>query len=187
MKALVLDKPGTPESLYPTDLEQPKPGPGEVCVKVHAVGLNPVDYKLAASGFPGWDYPMILGVDVAGVIDSVGKGVDEWQPGDPVYYLSDLSKPGGYSQYAIITTRTLAWLPEGLSYTDAAALPCAGFTAYQALHRKIHVQKRQDNISARWSRRSWGICHSTFQNSRTANYHYLLEAQHEFCARFRRH
>lgn len=141
MKALVLDKPGTPESLYTSDVEQPKPGPGEVRVKVYAVGLNPVDYKLAASGYPGWDYPMILGLDVAGVIDSVGKGVDEWQAGDPVYYHGDLSKPGGYSQYAIVTTRTLAWLPDGLSYTDAAALPCAGFAAYQALHRKLHVQK----------------------------------------------
>jgi NADPH:quinone reductase-like Zn-dependent oxidoreductase len=141
MKALVLDKPGTPESLYTSDVEQPKPGPGEVRVKVYAVGLNPVDYKLAASGFPGWDYPQILGLDVAGVIDSVGPGVDEWQPGDPVYYHGDLSKQGGYSQYATVTTRTLAWIPDGLSYTDAAALPCAGFTAYQALHRKLHVQK----------------------------------------------
>lgn len=141
MKALVLDRPGTPESLYTSDVEQPKPGPGEVRVKVHAVGLNPVDYKLAASGFPGWDYPMILGLDVAGVIDAVGPGVDEWFTGDPVYYHGDLSKPGGYSQYAVVTTRTLAWLPDGLSFTDAAALPCAGFTAYQALHRKLHVQK----------------------------------------------
>lgn len=140
MKALVLDKPGTPESLYPSDVEQPKPGPDQVRVKVHAVGLNPVDYKLAASGFPGWNYPVILGLDVAGVVDAIGPGVEEWQPGDPVYYLSDMTRPGGFSQYAIITTRTLAWLPDGLSYTDAAALPCAGFTAYQALNRKLKVQ-----------------------------------------------
>ncbi|HEY9714248.1 MAG TPA: zinc-binding dehydrogenase [Chroococcales cyanobacterium] len=140
MKALVLDKPGSPESLYPSDIEQPKPGLGEVRVKVHAVGLNPVDYKLAASGFPGWDYPMVLGLDVAGVIDAVGKDVEEWQPGDPVYYLGDLSRPGGYSQYAIASTKVLSWLPDGLEYTQAAALPCAGFTAYQALHRKLNVK-----------------------------------------------
>ncbi|HEY9756273.1 MAG TPA: zinc-binding dehydrogenase [Oculatellaceae cyanobacterium] len=141
MKALVLDKPGTPETLYPSDVEQPKPGPDEVRVKVQAVGLNPVDYKLAASGFPGWSYPFILGLDVAGIIDAVGPNVEEWQPGDPVYYHGDMTKPGGYGQYAIVTTRTLAWLPDGLSYTDAAALPCAGFTAYQAIHRKLRVQK----------------------------------------------
>jgi NADPH:quinone reductase-like Zn-dependent oxidoreductase len=140
MKALVLDKPGTPESLYTTEITQPEPGPGEVRVRVHAVGLNPFDYKLAASGFPGWDYPMILGLDVAGVIDRVGKGVDDWEVGDPVYYHGDYTKPGGFGQYAIAPTHVLAWLPDGLSYNAAAALPCAGFTAYQALHKKLHVQ-----------------------------------------------
>jgi len=140
MKAIVLDKPGTPDSLYASDVEQPKPGPGEVRVKVYAVGLNPVDYKLAASGFPGWDYPVVLGLDVAGVIDAVAKDVDEWEPGDKVYFHGDLSKPGGFGQYMTMTTRTLAWLPDGLDYTQAAALPCAGFSAYQALHRKLHVQ-----------------------------------------------
>jgi NADPH:quinone reductase-like Zn-dependent oxidoreductase len=140
MKAIVLDKPGTPDSLYASDVEQPKPGPGEVRVKVFAVGLNPVDYKLAASGFPGWDYPVVLGLDVAGVIDAVAKDVDEWEPGDKVYFHGDLSKPGGFGQYMTMTTRTLAWLPDGLDYTQAAALPCAGFSAYQALHRKLHVQ-----------------------------------------------
>ncbi|MBC7998488.1 MAG: zinc-binding dehydrogenase, partial [Leptolyngbya sp.] len=61
--------------------------------------------------------------------------------GDPVYFHCDLSRPGGgFSQYTTITAKTLAWLPDGLSYTEAAALPCAGFTAYQALHRKLRVQ-----------------------------------------------
>jgi NADPH:quinone reductase-like Zn-dependent oxidoreductase len=141
MKALVLDKPGTPESLYPSDVEKPQPKAGEVRVKVNAVGLNPYDYKLAASGFPGWRYPVILGLDVAGVVDAVGKDVEDWQVGDPVYFFGDVSRPaGGFSQYAVITAKTLAWLPDGLTHTEAAALPCAGFTAYQALHRKLRVQ-----------------------------------------------
>jgi NADPH2:quinone reductase len=141
MKALVLDKPGTPESIYPMDVEKPQPKPGEVRVRVHAVGLNPWDYKLAASGFPGWRYPVILGFDVAGIVDAVGKDVEDWQIGDPVYFHGDVSRPaGGFSQYTTITARTLAWLPDGLSYTEAAALPTAGFTAYQALHRKLRVQ-----------------------------------------------
>jgi NADPH2:quinone reductase len=141
MKALVLDKPGALETLYPSDVEKPQPGPTEVRVKVHAVGLNPVDYKLAASGFPGWRYPVILGLDVAGVVDAIGKDVEDWQVGDPVYFHGDLTRPaGGFSQYATIDANTLAWMPAGLSYTEAAALPCAGFTAYQALHRKLHVQ-----------------------------------------------
>jgi NADPH:quinone reductase-like Zn-dependent oxidoreductase len=140
MKALVLDKPGAPDTLYATEVTQPEPGPGEVRVKVHAVGLNPVDYQLAQSGYPGWDYPMVLGLDVAGVIDRIGADVEDWQVGDPVYYHGDITKCGGYGQYAIAPAHVVSWLPDGLSYTAAAALPCAGFTAYQAIHRKLGVQ-----------------------------------------------
>jgi len=140
MKALVLDGPGAPDTLYTTEITQPEPDAGEVRVKVHAVGLNPVDYKLAATGLPGWDYPVVLGLDVAGVIDRVGKDVEDWQVGDPVYYHGDLTKCGGYGQYAIAPAHVISWLPAGLSYVSAAALPCAGFTAYQAVHRKLNVQ-----------------------------------------------
>jgi NADPH:quinone reductase-like Zn-dependent oxidoreductase len=144
MKALVLDKPGTPETLYASDVEKPQPESGEVRVKVHAVGLNPVDYKLAASGFPGWRYPVVLGSDVAGVVDAVGKDVEDWQVGDPVYFHGDFTRPfgaSGFSQYAVITSKTLAWMPAGLNYQEAAALPTAGFTAFQALHRKLRVHE----------------------------------------------
>ena len=140
MRALVLEKPGKPDTLREADVPQPEPGKGEVRVKVHAVGLNPVDYKLAATGFPGWKYPFILGLDVAGVVDAVGQGVGEWEPGDPVYYHGDISKGGGFSQYSIVAAHALAWLPDGLDYAAAAALPCAGFTAHQMVHRKLRVQ-----------------------------------------------
>lgn len=141
MRALVLERPGKPDTLREADMPQPEPAKGEVRVKVHAVGLNPVDYKLAATGFPGWEYPFILGLDVAGVVDAVGQGVTEWEVGDPVYYHGDLTKQGGYSQYTTVTAHTLAWLPDGLDFAAAAALPCAGFTAYQAIHRKLRVQQ----------------------------------------------
>jgi NADPH:quinone reductase len=140
MKALVLERPGKPDTLKTADVPQPEPGPGEVRVKVIAVGLNPVDYKLAASGYPSWKYPFILGLDVAGVVDAVGPDVVEWETGDPVYYHGDLSRNGGYGQYTIAPVHALSWLPEGVSYSDAAALPCAGFAAYQAMHRKLRVQ-----------------------------------------------
>jgi NADPH:quinone reductase-like Zn-dependent oxidoreductase len=140
MRALVLERPGKPDTLHETDMPKPEPGEGEVRVKVHAVGLNPVDYKLAASGFPTWDYPMILGWDIAGVVDECGPDVAEWEVGDPVYYHGDITKPGGYSQYTIAAAHALSWMPDGLDYEAAAALPCAGFTAYQAIHRKLRVQ-----------------------------------------------
>jgi NADPH:quinone reductase len=140
MRALVLERPGKPDTLREVDIPQPEPGKGEVRVKVKAVGLNPVDYKLAATGLESWKYPFILGLDVAGVVDAVGQGVTEWEEGDPVYYHGDMTKPGGYGQYTTVTAHTLAWLPDGLDFAQAAALPCAGFTAYMAIHRKLRAQ-----------------------------------------------
>jgi NADPH:quinone reductase len=131
MKAMVLDRLGEPETLRVMDLPKPEPGPGEIRVRVQAVGLNPADYKLAADGHPDWNYPFVLGLDVAGIVDALGEGVTEWSIGDRVFYHGDLSKPGGYAEYAITTSHTSARIPEGVSFTEAAALPCAGMTAYQ--------------------------------------------------------
>ena len=143
MKALVLDRPGRPETLRIADMPVPEPGPGEVRVKVNAVGLNPVDYKVAESGVPGWEYPFILGLDVAGIIDSLGEAVEGWKVGDAVFYHGDLSRPGGYAEYAIAPAHILGAKPEGVPFSEAAAIPCAGFTAYQILSRKIPVKPGQ--------------------------------------------
>lgn len=143
MKALVLEKPGIPDSLYITEIPLPQPAAGEIRVQVHAVGLNPVDYKLAAGGFSTWSYPFILGLDVAGVVDAVGTDVTEWQVGEQVYYHGNLSKPGAYAEYTNANALAVAPLPEGISFTKAAAIPCAGFTAYHALHRRLHIQSKQ--------------------------------------------
>ncbi|MDX2272983.1 MAG: zinc-binding dehydrogenase [Cyanobacteriota bacterium] len=143
MQAWVLDQPGSPSSLRLAEVPRPQPLPHQVQVNVYAVGLNPVDYKLAATGHPNWAYPFILGLDVAGVISDIGSAVTDWQVGEAVYYHGDLSQPGGFAEYALTTAHTLAPLPGGLSYPAAAAVPCAGWTAYQALYRKLHIQAGQ--------------------------------------------
>ena len=147
MKALLLDKTGPPDTLPRIlrvgEAPDPEPGPGEVRVKVRAVGLNPVDYKVADWGNPKWIFPHILGLDVAGTVDAVGRGVSEWKPGDNVYYHGDLSKPGGFAEYAAAFSHIMAPLPRNLSFEEAAALPCAGFTAYQAVHRKAGIKAGQ--------------------------------------------
>ncbi len=140
MKALVLDKPGKPRSLRIANMPVPEPGPGEVRVKVEAVGLNPVDYKVAATGVPDWEYPFILGLDVAGTVDATGDAVQDCRIGDNVFYHGNLAKPGGYAEYAIAPAHILGKKPEDVSFADAAALPCAGMTAYQILSRKIPVK-----------------------------------------------
>lgn len=143
MKALLLDAPGPPETLRLGDVAIPKPGPGEVRVQVQAAGLNPADYKMMANGVGSWHYPYIPGLDVAGVIDAVGEGVGGWEKSDAVCYHSNYTKPGGFADFTITTTNTLVPIPKGLTAIEAAALPCAGITAYQALIEKLNIQSGQ--------------------------------------------
>ncbi|WP_353932762.1 zinc-binding dehydrogenase [Okeanomitos corallinicola TIOX110] len=143
MKALILERPGTPDTLRLAEMPQPQPGEGEVRVKVKAVGLNPADYQFMATGFPQWNYPFIPGMDVAGTIDALGKNVTNWSIGDRIYYHGNFTQPGGFAEFAITTADTIAPIPEGVSFTTAAALPCASFTAYQVLYHKLHIQPDQ--------------------------------------------
>jgi len=143
MKALVIDQPGSPKNLRLTEMPEPKPQNNEVLIKVHAVGLNPADYKFAQWGHSAWKYPFILGLDVAGEIVELGAEITDWKIGDRVFYHGDFTKPGGFAEYTTTVAHTIASIPENLSFNQAAALPCAGFTAYQALHRKLHIQPEQ--------------------------------------------
>ncbi len=140
MKALLLDSIGPVGNLRIGEIPVPEPGNGEIRVKVNTVSLNPVDYKLAGRGHENWTWPHVLGLDVAGVVDAVGAGDDQWSIGDRVFYHGDLSKPGGYAEYAITTAHTTARIPDEVSFKEAAAIPCAGLTAYEAVVRRLNVQ-----------------------------------------------
>ncbi|KSU59968.1 zinc-binding alcohol dehydrogenase [[Bacillus] enclensis] len=141
MKALLLKDKGLWKDMKLEETEKPAPGNGELLVEVHAVGLNPVDYKTATNGMPNWTYPHILGLDVAGVVAEVGDGVTGWKRGDRIVYHGDFSKKGGYAEFALITAHTASKLPDSISFEEAAALPTAGYTAYQALHRKLPLDQ----------------------------------------------
>lgn len=144
MRALLLQQPGPVETLSIDQVHEPQPGPGQIRVRVAAVGLNPVDYKLAGRGNAAWSYPHILGLDVAGTVDALGSGDSgQFQVGDRVYYHGDLTHPGGYAELAITTAHTSAAIPEGVDFVAAAAIPCAGLTAYQGLVRRLRVQVGQ--------------------------------------------
>jgi NADPH:quinone reductase len=141
MKALLLEDKNMWREMKVSETEKPVPGPDEVLVKVKAAGLNPVDYKVATNGNPNWTYPHILGVDAAGVVEDTGEGVANFQRGDRVFFHGNFTKKGGFAEYTVTTAHTLARMPAALSFEDAAALPCAGMTAYQALIRKMNIQK----------------------------------------------
>jgi NADPH:quinone reductase-like Zn-dependent oxidoreductase len=137
MKALLLHDKGQWKEMKVEEIQTPKPRKGEILVEVHAVGLNPVDYKTATGGNPNWSYPHILGLDVAGVVAETGEGVTQWEKGDRVVYHGDLTKKGGYAEYALTTAHTVSQIPDQVTFEDAAAIPTAGYTAYQSLFRKL--------------------------------------------------
>lgn len=143
MKALVMERPSAPNEWSIANLDVPDPAAGELLVRVHAAGLNPADYKIAAGGHPAWQYPFYIGLDVAGTVAALGPGVTNWQVGDRVFYNADFSRPGGFAEYTVTKDHVVTAVPEGISFIEAAALPTAGLTAYQAIHRKLHLQPEQ--------------------------------------------
>ena len=142
MNALVLTKPGSLDHLEMQEIEKPEPMQGELQVRVEAVGLNPVDYKLAnGRGVPSWKYPHVLGLDVAGTVSAIGAGVEGFNPGDRVVYHGNLSKPVGFAEFAVNAAHAVARIPEGVSFEDAAAIPCAGYSAFLALHQRLQIRE----------------------------------------------
>ncbi|MHA5049681.1 zinc-binding dehydrogenase [Streptomyces sp. SD15] len=139
MRALVLDRPGAPDTLRLAELPVPEPGPGQVRVKVEACGLNPVDYQVAAAGHADWTWPHVLGLDVAGTVDAVGEGASRDLLGVRVARHGDPRRAGGFAEYTLADVVALAPVPDALDAASAAALPCAGMTAYQAVVRRLRV------------------------------------------------
>ena len=123
MKALVTETFGGPENFRWQEWPDPEVKPGEVLIRIRAVSVNPVDYKIARSGHPNWQYPFVLGLDVAGTIDAIGPGVEGCEVGDRVFYHGDLSRPGGYAEYATAVAHVVARIPEEVSFVEAAACP----------------------------------------------------------------
>ncbi len=129
MKAIRIHFTDTGDELRMDDVDQPVPQSNEVLIRTQAIGVNRADtYRArnAPSGQP--EPPRIPGLDVAGVVESVGPGVTGWQPGDPVMALVR----GAYAEYCAAQSVLAFRSPEGMSTTDAASLPCVFFTAWYA-------------------------------------------------------
>lgn len=143
MKAITFN-PQTDEFIL-KDLPKPQPGPKQVLVKVRACGLNPVDAKIiywknyADKMSPNW----VPGLDVSGEIVALGSGVSGWKAGDKVLYHGDMFMPsGGCAEYALHWAETLLPHPD-LGPIEAAATPCAGWTAWGAMVKKLRAKKGQ--------------------------------------------
>ena len=144
MRAMVTPQFGGPDLFEERNVERPHPGPGEVQVRVVAAGTNPVDAKFRADGSSaGLEAPIILGLDVSGVVEEVGPGVTDLAPGDEVYYTPEVFGPnsnGSYAEYHVAKVDIVAKKPASLSHQEAAAVPLAGGTAYEAIVRRLGVR-----------------------------------------------
>jgi NADPH:quinone reductase-like Zn-dependent oxidoreductase len=139
MKAVVYNKKGSPERLIFCEMDKPLPNENEVLIKVHAVSLNAADYRSMKMGII--PKRKIFGADISGNIESIGKNITLFKPGDEV--MGDLASFGfgGLAEYVTAPERALITKPSKISFEEGAALPMAGLTALQALRDKGNIQK----------------------------------------------
>jgi NADPH:quinone reductase-like Zn-dependent oxidoreductase len=136
MKAVVIHEYGDPAVLKYEDVPRPKPKDDQLLIRVIAAGVNPVDGLIRSGMFAKEGnrvFPIILGGDVAGVVEKVGSKITKFKAGDPVFAYVSLDNSGGYAQYALVTEREAAPKPKSLTYVEAAAVPVVAMTAWQAL------------------------------------------------------
>lgn len=132
MRAIVITKPGGPEVLELRDVPTPEPAPGQVRVRIHASAVNRADLLQVRGMYPApADAPPdIPGLEVAGEVDAVGAGVTELAKGDRVF---GVVGGGAYAEHVVVHARTLAHIPKELDFVQAAAVPEAFITAYDAM------------------------------------------------------
>ena len=146
MKAIIINKYGNEDVLEYTDVERPTPQADEVLVKVHAAAVNPVDWKIRENGGErfGLELPIILGGDIAGIVEEVGDGVENFKKGDAVYGMTVSGGfSGGYAEYALAKADAIALKPDKISFEEAAAIPIGALTAWQSIFDLANLQSGQ--------------------------------------------
>lgn len=150
MKAVIAETYGSPDVLELADIDLPKLGPNGVLVQVHATSVNPVDWKLRQGRMSGlWSlhFPVIWGCDLSGVVEQVGAAVTLFKPGDEVYGFKQgkVAKTyrGTYAEYAAVPESALSRKPAGLTHEQAASVPLAALTAWQALVNQGNLRAGQ--------------------------------------------
>lgn len=136
MKSIRIHAYGGTEVMVYEDAPHPTPARGDVLVRVHAAGVNPVDWKVREGRLQGrvnHRLPLILGWDVAGVVEELGVGVTHIKVGDAVYARPDIARDGAYAEYIAVRAAELALKPRSLDFIHAAAVPLAALTAWQSL------------------------------------------------------
>ena len=124
MNAIRIHKYGGPDVLQYEDAPRPKPQADEVLIRVHAAGVNPIDWKVRegdTKDFWSHKFPLILGWDLSGVVEDLGEGVSQFKLGDEVYCVPDPTRDGAYAEYIAVQESEIGLKPKSLYHIRAAA------------------------------------------------------------------
>ncbi|TDW51847.1 NADPH2:quinone reductase [Flavobacterium sp. 270] len=134
------------ESFIEFETSKPTPGAQDLLVKISAVSVNPVDFKIRQSAAKDTvlETPKIIGWDAVGIVEAVGENVKLFKVGDEVYYAGDLTKQGSNAEYQIIDERIVGRKPKSLSIEAAAAIPLTALTAWEILFDRIRISAEKD-------------------------------------------
>ncbi len=142
MRALIVSHYGGPEHTALTDFPEPSPQAGEILVRVHAAGVNPVDYKTRAGALRvirNYRLPIVMGSELSGAVETMGSGAMRFAKGDRVFARVDKGIMGAFAEYAVVHEDHAARMPAALDFLSAAAVPLAALTALQALRDELHL------------------------------------------------
>ena len=142
MKAIIINEYGDNQVVQLVDAARPEPRAGELLVRVHAAGVNPLDWKIrdGAGQRMGMRLPIGLGSEIAGTVEQLGEGAGDLKVGDAVF---GIIRSGGFADYAIARAGEMALMPAGLDFIEAAAVPLGALTAWQALFGLAGLQPGQ--------------------------------------------
>lgn len=135
-----------PEALLDINIEQPVATGHDLLVKIKAIAVNPVDYKIRQNVAPeNGDYK-VIGWDAVGEVVATGEDVTLFQPGDTVFYAGDLTRSGSNAEFQVVDERIVGHKPKSLTDAEAAALPLTAITAYELLFERLQIQKQTTDI-----------------------------------------
>lgn len=134
------------DSFIEFETVKPIPGAHDLLVKIDAVSVNPVDFKIRQSGAKDTvlETPKIIGWDAVGIVQAVGEKVTLFEVGDPVYYAGDLTKQGSNAEFQIVDERIAGNKPTSLTNAEAAVIPLTGLTAWEILFDRIRINPEKD-------------------------------------------
>ena len=134
------------ESFIAFETPKPIPGKRDLLVKISAVSVNPVDFKIRENSAKDivLETPKIIGWDAVGIVEAVGENVRLFEVGDPVFYAGDINKQGSNAEYQVIDERIVGKKPTSLSIEEAAVIPLTGLTAWEILFDRIRINPEKD-------------------------------------------